>query len=67
MQKISLKVEGMKCGGCENRVKNAVGAVDGVKSVDASYKDKIVNVVAEDSASVDEVKEVIADLGFEIV
>lgn len=67
MQKISLKVEGMKCGGCENRVKNVVGAVDGVKSVDASYKDKIVNVIAEDSASVDEVKEVIADLGFEIV
>ena len=31
MKEIVLKVNGMMCGGCENRVKNVVQNIDGVE------------------------------------
>ena len=31
MKEISLKVKGMMCSGCENRVKNALGNIDGIE------------------------------------
>ena len=40
----TFKVEGMMCGGCENRVKNALKTIDGVEDVFASHTDKIVKV-----------------------
>lgn len=41
----SFKVEGMTCGGCEGGVKLKVKKLDGVKSVDASYKEGTAEVV----------------------
>lgn len=67
MKKIVLKVKGMMCVGCENRIKNAVSLIDGVEEVLASHIDGIVNVSASDDAKIDMVKEAIEDLGFEII
>ena len=33
MEEINLKVQGIMCGGCENRIKNALKAIEGVKEV----------------------------------
>ena len=36
MKELKLKVEGMVCEGCENRVKSAISLMDGVENVDAN-------------------------------
>lgn len=68
MENITLNVEGMKCGGCENNVKAALLACDGVAAVAASHKDKTVAVQFDGSkASIDQIKQAIADKGFQVV
>ena len=41
---ITLNVNGMTCGGCENAVKRAVSMVGGVSAVTASHKEHRVTV-----------------------
>ena len=48
MKKINLKIKGMMCGGCENRVKNAVGNIEGIESVTADHVSGNVTVVCND-------------------
>ena len=48
---LTLPVQGMSCGGCENAVTRAVGAMPGVAAVTASHTDAQV-VVTYDPALV---------------
>ena len=66
MKELVIKVEGMVCGGCENRVKNALKTLDGVDSVEASHENGIVKVNLDDSVDVNKIKEKIEDIGFEV-
>ncbi len=69
MKEIELKVTGMHCGGCENRVKNAVSDIKGVKSVTADHEACKVNVEFKkdvDDNVVKEVKEAIERLDFKV-
>lgn len=66
MKSEAIKVDGMVCGGCENRVKNALQTLEGVNSVEASYKDGIVKVDFDDSVDINKIKEKIEDIGFEV-
>jgi copper chaperone CopZ len=63
--KISLKVGGMTCDGCEKTIETGVAQLQGIKSVDASFKDSTV-VVALDTTLVHEadIKATIAKLGY---
>lgn len=47
MERTELPVEGMACDGCEETVENALGAVDGVRRVDADHESDAVEVVAD--------------------
>ena len=38
MKEIKIKVNGMVCEGCENRVKNALSTIDGIEKVEANHK-----------------------------
>ena len=67
MKEFKIKVEGMVCGGCENRVKNAVGNIEGVTSVTADHTTGIVVVTSSDEVLESVVKEKIEDVGFDIV
>ncbi len=67
MQNIELNVEGMRCNGCEKRIKTVLLAVDGVKSVEADFKKKKVCVSADDSVEIVTLTEKIEDLGFEAI
>jgi copper chaperone CopZ len=49
--RLTLPVHGMTCGGCENAVKRALGAMPGVAEVTASHRDNQVTV-AFDAATV---------------
>ena len=65
---IRLNVEGMSCSHCENAVKKAVGALDGVSKVDVSLQENTVSVEFDPArASVELIKEAIDDQGYEVV
>lgn len=67
MKEMIIKVTGMMCAGCENRVQNAVKLLAGVEEVIANHEDGTVKVVSAESVTVESVKEAIEDLGFDIV
>ena len=64
MEETIIKVEGMMCTGCENRIQNAVSEIKGVESVKADHEKGIVEV--KWTADIKEVKEAIEDIGFEV-
>ena len=66
MKEIILNVEGMMCEGCENRIKNAVGTIDGVVDVSAKHDTGIVKLIARDNVTEDIVREKIEDIGFTV-
>ena len=67
MKEYVLNVKGMVCGGCENRVQNAVKTINGVKEVVASHVDGTVKIVEKDDSVIEQAKEKIQDLDFEVV
>ena len=60
MKEINLKVEGMMCTGCENRIQNAV------KSVKADHTTGTVKIEAEDGIEESKIKEKIENIGFDV-
>lgn len=64
---LTLPVTGMTCGGCENAVKRALGALPGVSAVAASHQSNEVSVTY-DSAQVspDQIAAKIASLGYHV-
>ena len=67
-QDLTLTVDGMTCGGCENAVVRAVSAMPGVQAVQASHADHRVTVTY-DAAVVDRaaVTARIEKLGYRVV
>lgn len=66
MKKIELKVDGIVCNGCENRIQNSLKMIDGVEEVVANHIDKTVKVTLNDDTLEDTIKETINSLGFEV-
>ncbi len=67
MQTVLLNVEGMSCSHCEKAVKQAVGALNGVKNVAVSLKDKTVTVEHDPAkATLEQIKHEIEDQGYEV-
>ena len=67
METLTLEVHGMTCGGCERRVRDAVGALDGVATVTPEHIGDEVEVTF-DGARVDaaQIAAAIAGLGFRV-
>lgn len=65
MKGINLKVKGMHCEGCENRIKNSLSTIDGVDEVIANHIDGTVLIKTNKEVDLEEIKEKIEDLGFE--
>lgn len=66
MKEFIIKVEGMVCNGCENRVKNALKEVNGVENVIADHTTGTVTVSANNEVLESIIKAKIEDLGFEV-
>ena len=66
MKEMKLKIEGMMCTGCENRVQNALETIDGVEEVKANHEDGSVKIKAEDNVDLATVKEKVEDIGYEV-
>lgn len=67
MEETIIKVKGMMCTGCENRIKNALTEIDNIKNVEANHKDGIVKIISNEEINIDIIKERIEDLGFETI
>ena len=67
MKELKFKINGMVCGGCENRVKSALSSIDGVESVDANHNTGIVTINLKKGLDIEKIKEKIIDIGYEIV
>ena len=67
MNKMELKINGMVCGGCENRVKSALSSINGVENVEADHNTGKVIINSKENLDFEEIKEKITDIGFEII
>ena len=67
MKEINLIVNGMMCGGCENRVKNAIKNIEGVENVTADHNTGKVIVISDNEVSEETIKEALEDIGYEVV
>ena len=67
MKETNLIVNGMMCGGCENRVKNAIKNIEGVENVIADHKTGKVIVISNNEVSEEIIKETLEDIGYEVV
>ena len=67
METIVLKVEGMKCGGCEANVKQSLEAVTGVRDARPSHQAKQVEIDFEpDLTNTEKLKEIISKQGYTV-
>lgn len=67
METLEIKVNGMVCNGCENRVQNALKTIDGVLEVTADYQNNLVTVQKSKELDNNIIYERIEDLDFEVV
>ncbi len=63
----TIKIEGMSCGHCENRVKNALTAVSGVKILRISAADDLAEIEILDEATLKNAKAAIEDAGYDVI
>ena len=62
---IKLSVPGMTCASCPYIVKQAISAVDGIKTVDATMEDRSATVTFEDTmTNVDAIRKATANIGY---
>ena len=67
--KIEIRISGMSCTGCENRVENVLKNIENVESVNANYNTGIVEIETNDikNLDIDVIKENLEDLGYDIL
>ena len=64
--KYELTINGIKCEGCINRIKNVVSSIKGVTSYDITLDTKVLTITVKKESVLDEVIKKITDLGFEV-
>ncbi len=63
MKKVILKVEGMKCEGCKNRLQNYLNSKEGVNAqVDLENKEAVIEY--DDKLEIKDLEDYIDDMGF---
>lgn len=67
--KIEIRISGMSCTGCENRVENVLKNIENVESVNANYNTGIVEIETNNikDLDIDVIKETLEDLGYDIL
>ena len=61
---IRLRVEGMRCHSCEQKLTAWLGDIAGVSSVNASYADSVVSIVANENVEIEDMLRAIVHAGF---
>ena len=63
---MEIRVKGMKCSGCEERIKRVLKTIDGVLEVEANHETGLVKIKTNKEISLDLVKEKLTNLDFEV-
>lgn len=66
MERQTIPVSGMSCGGCEQNVQSALQNVEGVSRVEADHETDTVELVVDDDVADDEVHAAIEDAGYDV-
>ena len=67
MENITLKINGMKCTGCSQRVERALENTDGIENASVDLESREAKVsYNKDEISFDEICDTITDVGFEV-
>lgn len=64
MEKIKLNIEGIKCEGCINRIKNVLKEIKGIEEVNLSLETKTLTFCSKKDKITKEVIEKVENLGF---
>ena len=65
MKEIKLKIEGMHCAGCSNRLEKILNNVDGVESAKVSLEEKSADIkYNEEEVKLNTILQEIEDAGF---
>ena len=64
MKKYVLKIEGMKCEGCKNRLENYLNNQDGIIKATVSLEKKEAYIECEENISTDDLKQFVSDVEF---
>lgn len=65
MKEIKLRIEGMHCEGCSNRLEKILNNVDGVESAKVSLKEKLADIkYNEKEVELNTILQEIEDAGF---
>ena len=65
MREIKLRIEGMHCAGCSNRLEKILNNVDGVESAKVSLEEKSADIkYNEDEVELNTILQEIEDAGF---
>lgn len=67
MRQVKLKVDGIMCQGCVNRIDNSLKTIKGINNYSISLEDKIVALEINDDSVLAKVIATITDLGFEVL
>ncbi len=67
MKKITMKIDGMKCGMCETHINNCVRTNFDVKSVKSSHLKNETEIIAENDISEADFKNVIEKTGYKVL
>ena len=66
MKEVVLKIKGMHCTGCSTRLEKVLNNQDGVEDAKVSFEEAKAEIkYDENQISLEEIKEVIVDAGFE--
>ena len=67
MENIILKINGMKCTGCSQRVEKALKNTDGITDASVNLETRKANIsYNKNKISIDEICDTITDVGFEV-
>lgn len=66
MNELQIKVNGMKCSGCEARIVNALTTLEEIQTVEAHHEDGTV-IIKGDSINQDKIEQKLETIGFEVI
>ncbi len=67
MENIELRIEGMHCTGCSTRLQKVLSNLDGVSNAEVSFEKGMANIeFNKEIITLDEIKNAIVDIGFEV-
>ena len=67
MVKITLEIDGMACGMCENHINDAVRRRFSVKKISSSHKKGMTEILAEAPLEEEELRKIIRETGYEVL